>query len=362
MLRTAMLVAMLVAVSLAAAPPAAAAPVPVPVCAEDRTWRRPSPDEMARTVWRDNRYADPATGAVSERVLAYYTHHFFFMTIVTANGVGKLLDWSGLATARPQGLGCAGGPAALLERREVVVYVLGYRVAAADVTGSTLTLTVEPNSPALDRGYAVVQAPRPGGLWYARFVLPDGREVARAASPDQECCAAETDPDARAVLGRFLDALLERNGPATLVWVTERLRAAAPHGFTGLSNPCVYRYAVEAFEQPTATSAAARVRLYQHMWPGDVAGGPPHSEVEELGLLRTDLGWLVDRFGPTLSTRAEPTEPHGPHTSACYVGRRPPVWLPAALPATGGPPAVVVPLAGALGLALVAAGLMVRRL
>jgi hypothetical protein len=38
------------------------------------------------------------------------------------------------------------------------------------------------------------------------------------------------------------------------------------------------------------------------------------------------------------------------------------VWLPAALPATGGPPAVVVPLAGALGLALVAAGLMVRRL
>jgi hypothetical protein len=41
----------------------------VAVCAEDRDWRRPGPDDTARTVWRDNRYVDVVTGGVPERVL-----------------------------------------------------------------------------------------------------------------------------------------------------------------------------------------------------------------------------------------------------------------------------------------------------
>jgi hypothetical protein len=340
-------------------PPVAAAPVPVRVCAEDRTWRRPGPDEMARTVWRDNRYVDAATGGVPEWVLAYHTHHFFFITTPTANGVGKLLDWSGLATARPRGA-CGSTDAALAERREVAVYVLGYRVAAAHVAGSTLTLTVEPNSPLLDRGYAIVQAPRPGGAWYARFVLSDGREVARASTPDTICCADEAVLDAAAVLARWMDARLARVGPATLAWVTDRLRAKAPHGFTGFSNPCLYRYDVEAFEQDRPAAVFARVRLYTHVWPGDVAGGPPNSATEEIRLVRTGAGWRVDDARLATAWRAEPNEPHGPHLSACLVGRRPPVWLAATLPATGGVPAGAPLVAATLGLALVGAGAALR--
>jgi hypothetical protein len=359
---------LLAAVLLALAGPstAAAAPVPVRVCEENREWRRPSPAEMAATVWRDNRYRDPATGAVNDRTLAYYTHHFLFFTIVSASGTDHALDLTGLKTARPRGLCMPPYDEALGRGRDVVIWALGYRVAAADVTGSTLTLTVAPNSPALDRGYTIVRVPRPGGFWYPRFVLPDGREVARASSPDFICCAEEPaldDPaqDARAALARFMDARLARDGPAALALVTDGLRARSPNAFVGQSNPCFYRYAVEAFGRTTPTATRARVRVYTHLWPGDTAGGPPNSAAEEIGLVRTAAGWRVDDVRLLTTWRGEPGEPHGPHTSACTVGRRPADWLPAVLPAAGGPAVQVVPLAGALGLALVAAGLMVRR-
>jgi hypothetical protein len=176
-LRTACVVLLVLPAALAAAPPAqarsGAAPVPVQVCNQSQDWRRPGPEDMARTVWRDGRYVNFSTGTVGDRILAYYTHHFFFLTSPTLNGVGKLLAWSGLDTARVMGCGGDYDPA-LIEGGEVAIWVVGYRIAAADVTGSTLTLTVEPNSPALDRGYAIVKAPRPGGLWYAASPCPTG--------------------------------------------------------------------------------------------------------------------------------------------------------------------------------------------
>jgi hypothetical protein len=41
--------------------------VPVLVCTEDRAWQRPTPEEMARTVWRDNRYVIRSTARVAQR-------------------------------------------------------------------------------------------------------------------------------------------------------------------------------------------------------------------------------------------------------------------------------------------------------
>jgi hypothetical protein len=172
--------------------------------------------------------------------------------------------------------------------------------------------------------------------------------------------------DARTVLSRFLDARLARNGPAALALVTDELRARSPNAFVGFSNPCFYRYAVEGFAPGGPGVAGARVRLYTHFWPGDLAGGPPNSAGEEIRLVRTATGWRVDDARLATSWREEPDEPHGPTTSACNVGRRPAVWLAAALPtsrlpAAGGLPGAALPLAGTTGLALVAAGLAARR-
>lgn len=186
-----------VALWLAAAPPATAAPVPVRVCAEDRDWLRPSREEMARTVWRDNRYADAATGVPLPHALAYYTHHFFFFTTPSPSGAEHVLDMTGLVTANLTlrelcGAGSEPGLGPeLAAGRTVAVWVLGYHVVAADLTSDTLTLTVEPNA-TTDHGYAIVGVTRPtAAAWTARAVLADGREVARKADWQGICCAEE---------------------------------------------------------------------------------------------------------------------------------------------------------------------------
>lgn len=54
---------------------AAAETVPVQACADDRAWQRPTPEEMARTVWRDNRFVYRSTTGVGvwPVLLPYYT-------------------------------------------------------------------------------------------------------------------------------------------------------------------------------------------------------------------------------------------------------------------------------------------------
>jgi hypothetical protein len=171
-----------VAASLVWAAAATAAPAPVRLCAEDRGWVRPSPDEMARTVWRDNRYGGP-DGRPLPQALAYYRTHFLVLATESASIAGHALDMTGLASTHVTGL-CGSGPdAELAAGRAVVVWALGYHVAAADVAGGTLTVTIEPNA-APDHGYEVVELARPpGDAWATRFVLADGREIARVASP-----------------------------------------------------------------------------------------------------------------------------------------------------------------------------------
>lgn len=179
-------------------------PIGFEVCEENHDWRRPEPDEMARTVWRDNRYKDLPSDTPHQRVLEYYAHHFFVVATPTANGVGKLLDWTGLSTARPHGLCGAGGKRdqALAEGREVAVYVFGYRVTEAALAGEIVTITMESNA-SRERGYAIIRIARPQtDAWVIRFALPDGRDVglyrysrvdAGGRSPPI-CCANEAAP------------------------------------------------------------------------------------------------------------------------------------------------------------------------
>jgi hypothetical protein len=162
--------------------------------------------------------------------------------------------------------------------------------------------------------------------------------------------------EARSVLTRFMDALVARDAAAASALATEGLRAQAAGVLAGVSNPCSYRYEVLAFAPTAQDTVAARVRIYQHFWPGDVGGGPPASVQRDVGLTQTAAGWRVSRLGPEQNARAEPSEPHGPTTSACNAGRRPGVWLatPRGLPTTGSGPgaatslALQVPAAGAL--------------
>jgi hypothetical protein len=173
--------------------------------------------------------------------------------------------------------------------------------------------------------------------------------------------AQQTLDEPRSVLGRFMDAVIARDAAAAGALVTEELRAPSPEALIGVSNPCAYRYEVLAFTPASPGTMAARVRHYEHFWPGDVAGGPPTSYQREVTLVQTPAGWRVARVGPHQNARQEPNEPHGPTTSACNVGRRPGVWLaaPGALPKTGAGPGVVVPgalLAAFAGL-LLGAGL-----
>jgi hypothetical protein len=62
--------------------------------------------------------------------------------------------------------------------RDVVVWAFGYTVTAATIAGDTLTLAVQPNV-TTDRGYAIVQVPRPAAdHWLLRCSMGT-QEVAR---------------------------------------------------------------------------------------------------------------------------------------------------------------------------------------
>lgn len=85
------------------------------------------------------------------------------------------------------------------------------------------------------------------------------------------------------------------------------------------SNPCWYRYEVVSFRQTSPAAASVVVRIYEHQWGGDVAGGPPRSWEQDIGLADTPQGWKVDVLGPRRNQQEEATEPHGPTTSACIT-------------------------------------------
>lgn len=190
--------------------------------------------------------------------------------------------------------------------------------------------------------------------------------LAALATPTQADETVGSLSDARAVLTRFMDARMDRQDAVWLGLLTDRARTAPPDtlGPTGqISNPCWYRYEVLAFVPQAPGSVAATARIYQHFWPGDVIDGPPASWLQDARLVWTNAGWRIDDLGPMQDYRSEPNEPHGAHTSACYAGRRPGVWLVAAtrLPASGGVPSFGRLMVLACGVALIASGLLLRR-
>jgi hypothetical protein len=160
---------------------------------------------MAATTWLDNRYRDlggPHTSAQS-----HYAGHFFLFVTPTGSGVSHMLDMSGLATPptapdaprRPRPVsycGAAGGEGAeaLIAQREVAIVAIGYRIDAATIIGSELSIQVTPGSPQADRGYHIVQVARPSAPnWTARFVLADG--ATRACGNSRRILAAEPPAD-----------------------------------------------------------------------------------------------------------------------------------------------------------------------
>jgi hypothetical protein len=175
---------------------AGAETVPVQVCAEDRVWQRPPPEEMARTVWRDNRYVCRSTTGVDvwPVLIPYYTQHFLLFTQISS-GMSHAMDLTGLMPAHPPNL-CA--PSIDLERGATVeIWAFGYHVDGAELTTDTLTLTVDANASSTT-GYAIVHVPRPQiEAWTARFRLPDGTPVATASPVHDVLPATDTQtPDA----------------------------------------------------------------------------------------------------------------------------------------------------------------------
>jgi hypothetical protein len=162
--------------------------VPVLVCTSDPSWMRPTPEEMAATVWQDNRYRDadgPYQGA-----LAHYTAHVFLVPLVTGSGVSHLINMAGLGSALrtavpPFDGGCGADPVRherLNSQRELEIWLIGYETTGAQVTDEDrLVIGVRPQD-SLNQGYQIVRVPRPDPVMlHVRFELPEGDLVAEAA-------------------------------------------------------------------------------------------------------------------------------------------------------------------------------------
>jgi hypothetical protein len=148
----------------------------------------------------------------------------------------------------------------------------------------------------------------------------DRRTANAADAPVETDTRATPGPDQ--VLERFMDARIARRDDVVLELMAPWLRNSLKRGFPDVptfqvSNPCWYRYAILSFTRSGQTTAWGRVRVYEHWWPGDVAGGPPRSWEQEVGLVETTTGWRVDELTARLTEREEPQEPHGRNRSAC---------------------------------------------
>ena len=134
---------------------------------------------------------------------------------------------------------------------------------------------------------------------------------------------------AQAVLRRFMQARIDRDDDTVLGLMTHELRRDVLAGRVDaptfqVSNPCWYRYELLQPEQASDSAVAERVRIYEHAWAGDVAGGLPKSFEQAIRLAKSAGSWRVDRLGPEQADRTEANEPHGPHTSACNSAPRNP--------------------------------------
>ncbi len=155
------------------------------ICASDPDWVRPTPEEMAATIWQDNRYRD-IESCPNPAAQAYYAAHIFVVPLVTASGTAHLIDMAGFGTARLlTGAACWREPprnAALDSGQEVELWLIGYTAVAAQGTDrAAIEVTVRPHA-SLDQGYQIVRVARPDPTTLAlRVVRTDGEVVADVA-------------------------------------------------------------------------------------------------------------------------------------------------------------------------------------
>jgi hypothetical protein len=166
----------------------AATELPIVVCASDPNWVRPTPEEMADTVWQDNRYRDssgPSTGS-----LAYYSAHVFLVPIVTGSGVSHLINMAGLSDAvrnavPPFDGGCGVDPVRherLATLQELEVWLIGYEAIGAQLEGESGLVIRVLTRGSLNQGYQIFRVVRPDPVMLqVRFELPTGDLVAEAA-------------------------------------------------------------------------------------------------------------------------------------------------------------------------------------
>jgi hypothetical protein len=132
--------------------------------------------------------------------------------------------------------------------------------------------------------------------------------------------------DANTVLERFMSARLAGQDAVVFELLSTRLRDQVMNPpidvpFLQASNLCWYRYLILQLEQTSPTEVHGRVRVYEHDWAGDVAGGLPQSWEQAIGLVATNAGWRVDELGPEANRAVALFEPHGLTVSACTVSR-----------------------------------------
>jgi hypothetical protein len=117
-----------------------------------------------------------------------------------------------------------------------------------------------------------------------------------------------------------MGARLARHDSEVLAALTDELRGRLDANATRplhTGNPCWYRWTLQSITTHTPTQVSAVVRVYQHQWASDAAGGPPHSWYQEVGLARTNGTWRIERLGSVTNERPETADPHGPMQSAC---------------------------------------------
>lgn len=140
--------------------------------------------------------------------------------------------------------------------------------------------------------------------------------------------AIPSESRARETLERFMRARIERQDTIVLNLLTPELRAnmdtvLAQVPLLQVSNPCWYRFEILQFEEPTPAQALAQIRMYEHFWAGDSAGGLPSSWTQTIDLQQVNSEWRVSALGKLENQQSEPNEPHGQTLSACNAVRTP---------------------------------------
>jgi hypothetical protein len=156
-------------VTFLVAKPLAAQPIPFDICAESRTWTRPTPEVQAK-IWNDGRYRDLGPRAYA------WTHNFIFIGDPRSASIPyHLMNESGLWTAAPGTFGkCYSDE---YQRRSgyewIEVWSLLHRAREVRRDANTYTIIVEPTT----KGFQFVFIRRLNPSVVLRFVTPDGKEL-----------------------------------------------------------------------------------------------------------------------------------------------------------------------------------------